>query len=220
MPTSRASFRSIALYAGALLVASILGLCAYVAFEPSRSAAENAGPEGGEISAETLAALRPLAAEIGGSRKLTLWDAPEPFEDIAFSGKDGAAATLSDFRGKIVLLNFWATWCGPCLAEMPALDALEGELGGEDFAVVAVSLDRLPEERPRGWLEKKGVAHLAFYQDRSSLSARSAKLQGMPTTLLIDRQGRELGRLLGPAEWDGETAKTLIRALIDGAPPA
>lgn len=207
----RAMFSTPALYAGALVLASLAGVGAYLALTP-----EGGRPAGSERAAD----LADLAAQIGDSRKLELFEASKPFENIAFTDEAGAAAALSDFKGRIVLLNFWATFCGPCLEEMPALDALHRDLGGEDFAVVAVSLDRGAPDRPLGWLKENGIAHLAFYQDRSMQSAATAGLKGMPTTVLLDREGREIARLLGAAAWDGEHAKALIQALIEAEPSA
>lgn len=207
-PTARRAVA--ACYAVALAVASVI-----VAPSWGR-AAETYAP----TSAETLDALRPLAVEIGGARKLDVLDAPRPVPTTAFSDAEGAPVVLADFKGKVVLLNFWATFCAPCLEEMPSLNRLQAQLGGEDFQVVAVDLDRRRLDRARQWLVDNGVDRLGFYHDQSNQIARDVGLVGMPTTLLIDRSGQEVARLLGAAEWDEPPATTLIKRLIeDGAAP-
>lgn len=194
-------------------------LAASVAFALVASTARAEAPADG-ASAATLAALKPLAEAIGGSRKLQIEDAPVELAPIVFSDESDAPVAASDFKGKVVLLNFWATWCPPCLEEMPSLDRLQAELGGEDFEVVAVNLDLRGKDRPLGWMADNDVTHLAFYHDRSQKSPAAVGAGGMPTTLLIDRSGREVGRLEGAAEWDSEEAKEIIRLLIAGAPDA
>ena len=118
---------------------------------------------------------------------------------------------LSDLRGKVVLLNIWATWCVPCREEMPMLDKLEAELGGKDFQVVAVNIDRGGGDKATAFLAETGATHLALYTDPSGKLFSKIKAVGMPTTLLIDREGREIGRLVGPADWDSPEALALIR---------
>jgi len=120
-----------------------------------------------------------------------------------------------------VLLNLWATWCLPCRKEMPALDRLQRQLAAEPFEVVAVSVDRTGVPGARKFLTDTGVQGLALYADPTARLAALLRAAGLPATLLIDGEGRELGRLLGPAEWDGEDALRLIRAAIaHRAPPA
>ena len=117
----------------------------------------------------------------------------------------------------MVLLNFWATWCSPCRREMPALDRLQAALGGPDFEVVAVSLDRGSDEGPAGFLKETGVTHLQLYHDGSVRAGAAFNVFGMPTTLLIGRKGEILGRLVGPAEWDDASAQALVEAAIAGS---
>ena len=135
--------------------------------------------------------------------------------DVTFQDARGNPVLLSDFRGKTILLNIWATWCAPCREEMPELDRLQGEMGSDDFQVVALSVDRQGLERARDFLENEVKAqHLALYNDPKSSANFQLRAVGLPTTLLVDPQGRELGRIAGPAPWDGEDAQALIRAAL------
>jgi thiol-disulfide isomerase/thioredoxin len=140
--------------------------------------------------------------------------APEPLPAFSFQDATGRERTLADWRGKVVLLNLWATWCAPCRKEMPALDRLQAELGSDRFEVVAVSVDRKGLEGARKFLEETKAGHLALYADPTARLAATLRAVGLPATLLIDAEGREVGRLLGPAEWDSEDARRLIRAVV------
>jgi thiol-disulfide isomerase/thioredoxin len=113
-----------------------------------------------------------------------------------------------------VLLNLWATWCLPCRKEMPALDRLQSTLGSEQFQVVAISVDRTGLPGAKKFLEETKTPNLALYADPTARLTSSLRAAGLPATLLIDKEGREIGRLLGPAEWDGEAAKRLIQSVI------
>jgi thiol-disulfide isomerase/thioredoxin len=111
-------------------------------------------------------------------------------------------------------LNLWATWCGPCREEMPALDRLQKEMGSDKFEVVAVSVDKNGVEKAREFMAGIDVNSLAFYADPTARAASKVKAIGMPATLLVDAEGREIGRLMGPAEWDSPDAKRLIEAAL------
>jgi thiol-disulfide isomerase/thioredoxin len=139
---------------------------------------------------------------------------PEALPAFGFQDGTGRERTLADWRGKVVLLNLWATWCAPCRKEMPALDRLQAELGSDRFEVVAVSVDRTGLAGAKKFLEETGAGRLALYVDPSARLAATLRAVGLPATLLIDAEGREIGRLLGPAEWDSEDAKRLIRAVV------
>ena len=139
---------------------------------------------------------------------------PHPLPELTFLDASGATRKLEEWKGKTVLLNLWATWCAPCRKEMPALDALQRELGSDLFEVVALAVDRTGIEGARKFLEQTRVEHLGLYVDATARAASELKALGLPATLLIDREGREIGRLLGPAEWAGEDAKRLIRAVL------
>jgi len=125
--------------------------------------------------------------------------------------------TLADFRGRVVLLNLWATWCVPCRKEMPALDELHAKLGGPTFTVLAINIDTGDRSKPRKFLDEIGIKHLRYYEDPSTSVFQELKryghaIVGLPTTVLIDRNGCELGVLPGPAEWASEDALALVRA--------
>jgi len=137
--------------------------------------------------------------------------APEDLPEVKFQDASGQERTLAGWRGKVVLLNLWATWCLPCRKEMPALDRLQREMASDQFEVVAVSVDRTGLDGARKFLEEAKAEKLALYADGTARLATTLRAAGLPATLLLDREGREIGRLLGPAEWDGEDAKRLIR---------
>ncbi|WP_137390409.1 TlpA family protein disulfide reductase [Rhodoligotrophos defluvii] len=145
----------------------------------------------------------------------TLLEEPRPLPAVDFIDGDGRTMTLADFRGKVVLLNIWATWCVPCREEMPTLDRLQAELGGPEFQVVALSIDRAGLDIVRAFYDETGIKHLAMYLDSSGKASRELGTVGLPTTLLVDREGRELGRLVGPAEWDSPEVVAFIRGHLE-----
>ncbi len=159
-----------------------------------------------------LAAL-PLAAA-AAERKFVLVDPPKTLPDVRFVDGEGRDRALVDFKGKVVLLNVWATWCVPCRKEMPTLDRLQSILGGADFQIVALSIDRQGLDVVRKFYGDIGIKHLAMYVDRGGRAVRDLSAAGLPTTLLIDRAGREIGRLVGPAEWDAPGMVAFIRRQI------
>jgi len=132
----------------------------------------------------------------------------------SFQDKLGQPVMLDSFKGKVVLLNFWATWCPPCVAEMPSLDRLQSVLGGDDFAVVAVSTDRQGIKKSAPFYRRAGITHLELYNDTRGGLPDALEVKSIPTSVLIDRDGRVIGRLEGPAEWDSESAKALIEHYI------
>jgi thiol-disulfide isomerase/thioredoxin len=139
---------------------------------------------------------------------------PEPLPDITYVDSTGTARTQADLKGRVVLLNLWATWCVPCLKEMPGLDRLQRDLGSNKFEVVALSVDRAGPDAAKKFLDKIKVANLKLYADASAKAATALKAVGMPTTLLLNAKGEEIGRLIGPAEWDSADAKKLIAAAL------
>lgn len=138
---------------------------------------------------------------------------PQPLQALPFTDAKGRAMSLADFRGKVVVLNLWATWCTPCLAEMPMLDRLQDELRDEDVVVLALSIDRGGSEVVEAFYRENGIRHLDVYVDRTMWAPDKIRTSGLPTTVLIDREGRERGRVKGPAEWDSPAAIALVRHL-------
>lgn len=144
---------------------------------------------------------------------LVLYEAPKALPDLRFQDATGKSLGPSDFRGKVIVLNLWATWCIPCRREMPTLDRLQGQLGGPKFEVVALSIDRGGMNAVDPFFREIGIRHLAKYLDTSGKVAGQLGVLGLPTTLLIDPEGRELGRLVGPAEWDSAEMIAFLRKL-------
>lgn len=140
--------------------------------------------------------------------------APQPVPDIRFQDAYGMPHTLSNFRGKVVLLNVWATWCAPCRKEMPALDRLQQKLGGPDFQVVALSIDAGGAAAVQRFYDEMGIRALAVYVDYSAEAPGKLRTLGIPTTLLLDREGRERWRKTGPAEWDSPEIIESLRAKL------
>ena len=172
-----------------------------------------AKPSGSRTLAQATPAggVNPLSQ--GEMVKFVFKREPEPLPDIAFVDGTGAARALADFKGRVVLLNLWATWCLPCRKEMPALDRLQGALGSDKFEVVALSVDRAGVEASRKFLDSIKIANLKLYVDPTAKANGPLKIFGMPTTILINAEGKEVGRLLGEAEWDSEDARKLIKAV-------
>lgn len=138
---------------------------------------------------------------------------------VSFVDGDGQQRSLADYAGGGVVLNFWATWCAPCVAEMPALDRLQGRLGGSGIRVLPLSGDREGAPVVRAFYAKNGVGHLPVAIDRGLKAARAFKVGGLPTTVLIDARGRERGRLTGAAKWDSEEAMKLLNDCLNGDRP-
>ena len=158
--------------------------------------------------------VAPGAPAVGAVAHFTPIDPPRPASDLAFEDGAGRRLTLADFRGRVVLLNFWATWCGPCVVEMPSLDRLQARLGGADFTVVALSQDRGGAEVVAPFYRRLGLAGLGVYLDPLNRVARAFAVQGLPTTIILDRQGRAVGALEGPAEWDSPEAMALVERFM------
>jgi thiol-disulfide isomerase/thioredoxin len=142
-----------------------------------------------------------------------------PVPEITFDNAEGQMRKLAYFKGKILLVNIWATWCGPCRTEMPALDRLQARLGGSDFEVVPVSIDRGGMEAIKKFYNEIGLHNLAMYIDSSGQVLRQTRALGLPTTLLIDRSGQEIGRVIGPAEWDTPEIAEFLSPFIQNKNP-
>ena len=163
--------------------------------------------------------LAPLAH--GEIAALTMATAPLRLPDLTFEDADGKPRKLSDWHGRIVLVNLWATWCVPCRKEMPALESLQTRLGGPDFEVVAVNIDTRDPEKPRNFLKEANLTRLSYFTDQKAKVFQDLKAigraLGMPTSVLVDGEGCEIATLAGPAEWSSDDAIRLIRAAVNPA---
>ena len=160
--------------------------------------------------------LAPLAH--GEVAALTMATAPLRLPDLAFDDADGKPRKLSDWRGRTVLVNLWATWCVPCRKEMPALEGLQTRLGGPSFEVVAINIDTRDPEKPKNFLNDAHLTRLGYYSDQNAKVFQDLKAigraLGMPTSVLVDGQGCEIATISGPADWDSDDALKLIKAAL------
>ncbi len=155
---------------------------------------------------------RPAAASRAtGIEKLR--EGARPAAAIAFTNADGQESTLADFAGRGVVINFWATWCPPCVAEMPALDRLHAMVAGEGVAVLALSSDRGGRAQVEPFYQRVGIRHLAIWLDPRGAAGRAMGVRGLPTTVIVDRRGMERARLEGEAEWDAPPLVAAVRRL-------
>ncbi len=173
------------------------------------------GPPTGSLAGEAP----PLKGQFADNFSLS--DPPMPAPGDAMTDGNGNPVTVQDFAGQVVLLNFWATWCAPCVREMPSLDRLQAALGDQGLAVVAVSRDRGGRNVVEKFYDRLALEHLEIYLDRKGSFSRAFGVRGLPTTVLIDGRGRLIGELRGDAEWDGEDAVALIHHYLKAldAPP-
>ncbi|MDU6244386.1 MAG: TlpA disulfide reductase family protein [Bradyrhizobium sp.] len=174
-----------------------------------------AGDQACEAAVATAKRIAPLIK--GEVAALTPATAPLRLPDLAFEDGTGAPKKLSDFRGRTVLLNLWATWCVPCRKEMPALDGLQAKLGSDAFQVVAVNIDTRDPEKPKAFLTEAKLTQLAYFSDQKAKVFQDLKAVGralgMPTSVLVDGHGCEIATIAGPAEWDSADAVKLIQAI-------
>ena len=169
------------------------------------------------LTAREIAAIQELRT--GDMTKLVVHDEARPRLTETFKDADGNEIGLADYEGKVVLLNFWATWCPPCRAEMPSIDRLAADMADRDVVVIALSTDRFDISRVGAFFEEIGIKNLPLVQDKRGKLAREAAVLGMPVTVLLDREGREIARLQGEAEWDGAPAKAILNRLIELTAP-
>ena len=146
----------------------------------------------------------------GDMREFTPSSPPKPAPALSFIDGNGGEVNLGDFHGKVVLLNIWATWCGPCVQELPSLDRLAKLMDGNDFTVLAIAVDRDGRDKVAPFMAGHKITHLGLNLDPHNNALRIFHLNGLPTTILIDRDGNEVGRLQGGTEWDGPEAQALV----------
>lgn len=169
-------------------------------------------------SAKTERANGLAASAVGQVAAMLPANPPQSLASLELNDPNGQKTTLGAMSGKVLLVNLWATWCAPCRAEMPALDALQQEMGGAQFEVVAVNVDTGDDTKPKKFLAETGIQNLAYYRENTlaffnALKKRGLAL-GLPVTLLVDRDGCLLANMNGPAEWAGDDAKALVRAAL------
>jgi thiol-disulfide isomerase/thioredoxin len=213
-PPSRPASRRRPLVIGAVVVGAVIG---YLAVSNLQTFWHTASGDPACRPAVALSKkLAPLAR--GEVAALSMATAPLQIPDLAFKDADGQPKTLSDWRGKTVLLNLWATWCVPCRKEMPALNALQAKLGSPDFEVVAVNIDTRDPAKPKAFLTDGNLTTLGYFTDSSAKVFQDLKAVGralgMPTSVLLDGKGCEIATIAGPAEWDSEDAVKLIKAAV------
>lgn len=181
-----------------------------------------------EVSANSpdavaMLALKTKASEIeksavGDVAAMLALDEPIQLPVHKFVGPDGTEQTMDQFKGKVLLVNLWATWCAPCREEMPALSELQTAKSGDDFEVVTINIDRGDRTKPDGFLKDIGVDNLALYQDSSMGIFNSLKKEGiafgLPVTMLLDEDGYVIGSMNGPAHWSSQDALNYIDAAI------
>ena len=164
----------------------------------------------------------PVAADIaqaielreGDMRKLNFHSEPKAVGTAEFGDPEGGTHSLADYRGQVILVNFWATWCAPCRKEMPTLEALQNTLGGEEFQVVTIATGRNQPAAIKRFFAEAGVENLPILLDARSTLAREMAVFGLPLTVLINRDGQEIARLTGDADWATESALAVISAVI------
>ena len=164
-----------------------------------------------------LAASLWLAAPtpgLAGPQGFALHDAPQDMPEVRFVTEDGTRKTLDAFHGKVILLNIWATWCPPCVKEMPTLDALQADLAGPGFAVVTLSIDTGGVPVVRRFFDRLGLKRLTIAIDPTQLSFTNLRIAGLPTTLLITADGKEVARLVGPATWNAPDMEAFLKGYI------
>ena len=170
------------------------------------------------VAGSSMAALRAAQAALPNAPPLYI-TLPKPLPAVSFQSAKGAPLSLSSFKGRFILLNVWATWCAPCRKEMPALDRLQEKLGGPHFQVVPVSIDTGGLAAVRKFYNEIHIQHLGIYLDPPGDIMQSLSLEGLPTSFLINPEGKQIGRLLGPAKWDSPDSLRFLRQVISGTQP-
>jgi thiol-disulfide isomerase/thioredoxin len=150
----------------------------------------------------------------GAMKRFVFHDSAIPATSAQFQDENGNQVSFSDFKGKVILVNLWATWCAPCIREMPDLNNLQKDLGGQNFEVVLISENQEGIEGSIKFIEDNNISNLKTHIDANRTVARALKTRALPTSILIDADGFELGRLIGPAEWNSDDAKALINFAI------
>jgi thiol-disulfide isomerase/thioredoxin len=217
-PTPRpAATRRIPIAIGAVLVGAAIGFAGVYGLGGLKRGGSGDSACAGAV--DLARKIGPLAH--GEVAALTMATSPLRLPDLAFDDADGKPRKLSEWRGKTVLVNLWATWCVPCRKEMPALDSLQTKLGSKDFEVVAINIDTRDPEKPKNFLKDAHLTRLGYFTDTKAKVFQDlkniGKALGMPTSVLVDGQGCEIGTIAGPAEWASDDAIALIKAAVKPA---
>ena len=201
MPDNRLNRR---LIASAIGLAAVIIICvAVVATRQAPAPASSDGPPSASAPPEALA--KSNFGEIVWHRS------PQPAPATIFKDRAGADVSLAAYNGKVLVVNFWATWCAPCVKEMPTLDALQARLGGADFEVLAISQDREGAQVAEPFMETNQWTSLALYTEPAARFAKDAGLRGLPTSLIIDKAGNEVGRVEGDTDWGSPETEQSLR---------
>lgn len=207
-------------FAGAVAVYVSATLSGNNAPPSAAGAVVNADANSKLCAAKADRARTVAAAATGEVAAMLPAEPPQSLKTLAFNAPDGNAMTVADRAGKTLLVNLWATWCAPCRAEMPALDALQKELGSDKFEVIAINVDTGDDAKPRKFLADTGVEALGYYRDNTMAAFEELKTRGLalglPVTLLVDGEGCLLAHMNGPAEWSSDDAKKLIGVALGG----
>ena len=168
---------------------------------------------GGAVFFLLAPAMNPVGTS-GGPRGFSVAAYPSAAPAAHFKGANGKRLSLEDFRGRVVLLNIWATWCGPCRAEMPSLDRLQALHGADGLDVIAVSVDREGAAVVRAYYQKSGIRNLKLYVDSDRATQSAFRPDGIPMSVLIDREGNVVGEMTGAARWDSAEATELVQRYL------
>jgi thiol-disulfide isomerase/thioredoxin len=210
-------FRRLPIVIGAVLVGVVVGLAGIYGL-----GGLGRGSRGDPVCAAAVDLARKIAPLAHGEvAAVTMATRGLQLPDLAFEDADGKPRKLSEWRGKTVLVNLWATWCVPCRKEMPALEGLQTKLEGPNFEVVAINIDTRDPEKPKNFLKEANLTRLGYFYDEKAKVFQDLKAAGralgMPTSVLVDPKGCEIGTIAGPAEWDSEDAIKLLKAAISPA---
>src|SRR5258707_6951713 len=212
-----AATRRIPIAIGAVLIGAAIGFAGVYGFGGLKRGS------GGDSACAGAVDLASRIAHLahGEVAALTMATSPLRLPDLAFEDAEGKPRKLSDWRGKTVLVNLWATWCVPCRKEMPALENLQTRLGGPNFEGIAVNIDTRDPEKPKNFLKEVNLPRPGHFNDQKAKVFQDLKAigraLGMPTSVLVDGEGCEIATIAGPAEWDSDDAVKLITAAVKPA---
>ena len=213
-PALSPALRRIPIAIAAVVIGGVIGYAGLYGFGWPKGG--SGGDPACRAAVDTARRIAPLAH--GELAALIMATAPLKLPDLAFEDAERRPKKLSDWRGKTVLVNLWATWCVPCRREMPSLATLQQKLRGPDFEVVSINIDTRDSEKPRNFLREAGLTGLGFFNDHKAKVFQELKsvgrAVGMPTSVLVDPKGCEIATIAGPAEWDSEDAIRLIAAAL------